>query len=450
MGYSVMTKRLFSLLLVLLFMAIPTLAPKAETVQDTPPDINAEYAVIFNADDDGEILYGKNENVPVYCGFLPRVMTCLLIAESGRDLNETVTITKEMLVNTPSVSGIGLEAGSTISLRDLMACITVANCQEAAVAAAFHLEGSLAAFVKKMNEKAALLGCENTRFSNVTGKYVSNTRQISTLADCAKILSAALQHPEIADPAAERNCKVTISGKTKTVYTRNMLIETTNENYNETAKGLFIYSESVSNSSIATYRKDTDRKIVSMAVTTKGLKSLYNDAGALLRYSKNRYITRTLLSEGKVLAEVKVNYGKEKDYVLLVTEKTVTALVPKIYNEDTVELILDLPYSEIDAPVEKGTVLGSVTVRCNGKDFGTVELKAQTSIEMDYFELYSAKIVTFFSNPILWIILGSLVALVGLYALIAYTLNKPRKKKKSNSADTGARIRMRGSAEEDD
>ncbi|MBQ4323505.1 MAG: D-alanyl-D-alanine carboxypeptidase, partial [Clostridia bacterium] len=290
------------LIILLLSSSLPLNA--AEPVQDVPPEIGAEFAVIFNADDEGEILYGKNENLPVYCGFLPRVMTCLLIAECGRDLNETVTITKEILVNTPQISNVKLSVGETVSLKDLIACITIANSQEAAVAAAIHLEGSLAEFVKKMNQKAIALGCKNTLFTNVTGKHVSNTRQISTLADCAKIISAALQYPEIADTAAERSYKITVKGKNRTIFTRNMLIETTSSYYNTAAKGLFIYSETASNSSIATYRKDSDRKIISMAVTNNGLGELYEDAGILLQYSKNRYVMKTLLSEGKAMAEV--------------------------------------------------------------------------------------------------------------------------------------------------
>ncbi len=436
------------LIILLLSSSLPLNA--AEPVQDVPPEIGAEFAVIFNADDEGEILYGKNENLPVYCGFLPRVMTCLLIAECGRDLNETVTITKEILVNTPQISNVKLSVGETVSLKDLIACITIANSQEAAVAAAIHLEGSLAEFVKKMNQKAIALGCKNTLFTNVTGKHVSNTRQISTLADCAKIISAALQHPEIADTAAERSYKITVKGKNRTIFTRNMLIETTSSYYNTAAKGLFIYSETASNSSIATYRKDSDRKIISMAVTNNGLGELYEDAGILLQYSKNRYVMKTLLSEGKAMAEVKVNNGKDVDFAVLVSESAINAFVPKIYSEDTVELLFDIPQTEVDAPVEKGTVMGYVTVRCGGKDYGTVALKVQAGVELDYFELYSSKVVTLFSNPILWAILGGLLLLVIGYTFLAYQINKPRKKRKTPASETGGRIRMTGTVEEDD
>lgn len=444
------TKRkgcLFALLLaaLILFASLPG---SAEEQSEEEPEIGAEQAVIFNADDGGEILYGKNETQPVYCGFLPRVMTCILIMESGRNLEETVTVTKEMLTNTPQISSAQLSAGDQVSWKDLIACITVVNSQEAAVAAAMTLGGTLPDFVEKMNSRAKELGATETVFTNVTGSYTSNTKQISTLADCAKILSAALQYSEIADPATQRTLQITVNGKTKTLYTRNMLIETMNGNYNSAAKGLFIYSESDSNSSIATYRKDSDRKIISMAVTTKGLGALYQDAGVLLKYSQNRYVSKTLLPAGKALTEVTVKYGKDVDFAVLVSAAEVTALVPKIYGEETAELILDVP-ENLEAPIEKGSIVGKVTVLCGGKEYGTVDLKVQSQVEIDYFELYSSKIAAFFSSLWLWAILGGLTILVLGYVLLTYRLNHPRKKK-SPARDTGGRIRMTKSDSEED
>lgn len=414
--------------------------PKEET-----PEIGAEYAVIFNADD-GEILYGKNETSQVYCGFLPRVMTCLLIAESGK-WDETVTVNQGMLVNTPQISTVQLKAGDTISYRDLVTCILVTNSQEAAVAAATSLGGDLKTFVAKMNEKARQLGAKDTVFTNVTGDFVYNTKQYSTLQDCAKLLSAALQIEEIAETAALRTAQITVNGKNRTLYTRNMLIETMNANYNSAAKGLFIYSQSDSNSSIATCRKDSDQNVISMAVTTKGLESLYKDAGVLLKYSKNRYMTRTLVSRGSSLAEVKVNNGKDVDYVLLSATENVTAMIPKIYGTEEPTLTFELPES-VDAPLEKGTVIGKATVSCGGKVYGTVELKTESSVELDYFALYSAKMMKFFSNPWLWLVLGGLLVIVAGYILLVYRINHP-KKKKAPASRTGGRIRVSPAKDDD-
>ncbi len=432
--------------LIFLFTAI--FAGAEETVpKEEEPEIGAEYAVIFNADDGGEILYGKNAAEPVYCGFLPRVMTSLLIAESGKS-EEEITVTRGMLVDTPQISMVALKAGDKISYGDLITCILVGNSQEAAVAAATSLAGSWKEFVTLMNDKAAQLGATDTLFTNVTGNYVANTKQTTTLADCAKIISAALQQPLVAERAILRTGKITVNGKTRNIYTRNMLIEPTNGSYSEAAKGLFIYSQSASNSSIATCRKDSERNIISVAVTTKGLDALYKDAAVLLKYSKNRYISKTLLSEGKTLAEVPVKNGKGVDFVTLMGEEDLVALVPKIYGEMAPTLTVDLP-SELEAPVEKGTVLGTVTVSLGGKEYGTVKLVTQGAVELDYFELYSGKLMKFFKNPWLWVILVGVFVIVVGYMILIYQMNKP-KKKMTPKGETGSRIRMTGGEDDED
>ena len=129
--------RLGALLFALILGAAPLFSLAEEKTEapepEKEPEISGKYAVIFNADDGGEILYGKNENEKVYCGFLPRVMTCLLIAESGK-LDETAKVTQGMLVNTPQISTAQLKAGDELTYRDLLLCIAVVNSQEAAVA----------------------------------------------------------------------------------------------------------------------------------------------------------------------------------------------------------------------------------------------------------------------------------------------------------------------------
>ena len=440
--------RLGAILFVLVFLmgSLSFLGEETQPVEEEPK-ISGDYAVIFNADDEGEILYGKNETKQVYCGFLPRVMTCLLIAQSGK-LDETIKINQGMIVNTPQKSTAQLKAGDVITYRDLLTCICVVNSQEAAVAAATALAGDLKTFVQQMNDKAKELGATNTLFTNVTGNFVSNTKQITTLADCAKIISAALQEEIIAEASTLRTAKITVNGKTKNLYTRNMLIEPTGKNYDSSAKGLFIYSQNASNSSIATRRKDSERNIISMTVTTKGLDAVYKDAGVLLKYSQNRYVSRTLLTQGSTLQEVKVKNGKDVDFVILAAAEGITALIPKIYGDQKATMTFDLPQS-VEAPIEKGTVLGTVTVSCGGKEYGTVELKAQASVELDYFELYSSKMMKFFSNPWLWIILIGVLFIVVGYAFFAYRLNNPRKKKPS-AKETGSRIRVTKSGDNDE
>lgn len=106
----------FFLIIILIFAALPTSAAEAEP---NVLEIDANNAMIFNADN-GYELYSRNADNLVYCAFLPRLMTCILLVESGLNLEAEITITTEMLKNTPEKSSINMAAGHTISLRDLM------------------------------------------------------------------------------------------------------------------------------------------------------------------------------------------------------------------------------------------------------------------------------------------------------------------------------------------
>ena len=71
-------------------------------------EVTANQAIIFNADT-GYELYTKNADDYVYCAFLPRLMTCILLVEAGVSLETQVTITSEILKNTPEKSSANLE-----------------------------------------------------------------------------------------------------------------------------------------------------------------------------------------------------------------------------------------------------------------------------------------------------------------------------------------------------
>ena len=84
--------RCFSFLLIicLLFTVLLAVPARAESEEPNTLEISAEHAIIFNADS-GYELYAKNPNDLVYCAFLPRLMTCILLVESGVSLETQVT-----------------------------------------------------------------------------------------------------------------------------------------------------------------------------------------------------------------------------------------------------------------------------------------------------------------------------------------------------------------------
>lgn len=130
---------------------------------------------------DGAVLYAKGETERRPPASVTKVMT-LLARGGGRglralDLDEKVRAS----ANAASMGGsqIWLEEGEELSVAELIKCVAVVSANDCAVALAERIAGSEAAFVERMNERAAELGLENTRFTNCTA---SSTTRATTAA----------------------------------------------------------------------------------------------------------------------------------------------------------------------------------------------------------------------------------------------------------------------------
>ncbi|MBQ4627894.1 MAG: hypothetical protein IJB44_02320, partial [Clostridia bacterium] len=119
-------KRFFSAILVILliFALFPlgAFADETEEPEAEPFTVQSPVAAIVNADT-GTELFAKNADSPFFCAFLPRLMTCIMLVESGLDLQTEILLTKEMMANTHDKSSANLNSGDRISLYDLMKCI---------------------------------------------------------------------------------------------------------------------------------------------------------------------------------------------------------------------------------------------------------------------------------------------------------------------------------------
>ena len=113
--------------LIAAFLPISTFCDETEPAEENAVfDVTSPFAAIVNADT-GTELFAKNADTPFFCAFLPRIMTCILLVESGLDLSTVITLSKEMMAVSHDKSSANLVSGNKISLYDLMKCILVAN-----------------------------------------------------------------------------------------------------------------------------------------------------------------------------------------------------------------------------------------------------------------------------------------------------------------------------------
>ena len=152
----------------------------------------------------GEVLFSRNADAEAYPASVTKLMTALLVLEdieAGKYTFETrVTATDEVYKSEPSI--VGLKAGQSMTVDDLLMSLMVKSANDAAIALGVNSAGSLDAFVARMNERAKELGMSKTRYYNPNGlppkkKYGTKAFNVTTCSDQLKLARRILKMPRI-------------------------------------------------------------------------------------------------------------------------------------------------------------------------------------------------------------------------------------------------------------
>lgn len=150
------------------------------------PVAKGKSALVMDAGS-GAVLYAANADAPRYPASLTKLMTLYILFEeiqtTSLSLNTPMIVSAEAAAQPPS--RIGLQAGSTITVRDAIRALAVKSSNDVAVVVAERLSGSEAAFAARMSRKARALGLSRTRFGNATG--LPDPGNVTTARDMARL-----------------------------------------------------------------------------------------------------------------------------------------------------------------------------------------------------------------------------------------------------------------------
>lgn len=155
--------------------------------------VSAESAVLMEHST-GRVLYDKQAHTKQSIASLTKVMTAIIAIESGH-MKDIVQVSRRAIHTTGS--SIYLEQGEKMSLEDLVYGLMLRSGNDAAVAIAEHIGGSVEGFVHLMNEKADWIGMTNTNFTNPHG--LEGEGHYSTAYDVALLLRYAMSNPVFQD-----------------------------------------------------------------------------------------------------------------------------------------------------------------------------------------------------------------------------------------------------------
>jgi len=176
--------------MILLLILILDVGPGSATT--TVPDPAVEAALLMDADN-GQILFEKNSGQRMYPASTTKIMTALLALEKG-SLNDSVKISAKAA----QVGGtrVGLQPGEQIKMEHLLHMMMLNSANDAAVAIAEHLGGSVEGFAGLMNKRAKQIGARDTNFVNPHG--MPDKKHYTTARDLALISREAMQNERFA------------------------------------------------------------------------------------------------------------------------------------------------------------------------------------------------------------------------------------------------------------
>jgi len=149
------------------------------------PQLRSASALVINAE--GNVIYGKDIDTVRSIASITKLMTAMVIIDSGLDLDEKITVTKADR-DLVQLTGSRLEYGASLSRRQMILLAIMSSENRAATALGRNFPGGMTGFVKQMNQKATQLGMTNSHFADPAGLNVDNT---STARDLMKMVTAA-------------------------------------------------------------------------------------------------------------------------------------------------------------------------------------------------------------------------------------------------------------------
>ena len=436
----------FFIAMILLFSCVvPCAAAESEDViLPGAPDIRCSAALLIDLDSD-TVLYSQNADERVYPASLTKVMTALLILKYG-SLSDTVTVSAQATDIPSDASSVGLLAGEDLSMENLLYCILVSSANEACNAAAEHISGSISAFVELMNTEAALLGCTGTHFTNTNGLH--DEEHYTTARDLARITVAALAYPKfvtICNTASKEIPATNLSGP-RYLKTTNYLISsnTVSDYVYSKACGVKTGHTSQSGYCLISTAESGGTNLLCVMMGAKGVElsdgttriESFTQTKELFEYGFSSFDEVTLLRPTEMIADIPVIYSSETDSVVLCPAETLSAVLPSDYDIELLEKeVLLSEESPVEAPVSAGEIFGSVTVRYDGRELGTVALTAIADIERSDLLFYAAVAKDLLSGRPFRVMVAILAAVI-LTILLLHAVRDVRRRKQDRSRRT--------------
>jgi D-alanyl-D-alanine carboxypeptidase (penicillin-binding protein 5/6) len=235
----------------------------------------------------GRILFQKEPDLRLPPASTTKVMTAILALESGRNLNESLTVSKDATRVPPTK--LYLRPGQTVSIEELLYGLMLASANDAAIVLAEGIGGSMERYTDLMTKKAQSLGATNSHFTNPHGLTAPD--HYSTVRDLATIFRYAMKISLFRDIVHTKFSSVSSTAVVKKkVVPRRISVRNHNRllwDYEGALGGKTGYTNAAQRCYVGAVQRDG----VTLIVSILGSTNMWNDAKHLLEYGFDNYDT---------------------------------------------------------------------------------------------------------------------------------------------------------------
>ncbi|MBE6756409.1 MAG: D-alanyl-D-alanine carboxypeptidase [Ruminococcaceae bacterium] len=440
MGEMSMKKTVIFLLTSIIFLSILTPITCYAEYNDSI-NLRADIACMICVDND-EAIFNKNYNKKSAPASLTKIMTALVALDRCEDLQSPVVISQyaiDSLVGTDS-STAGLVPGEKVTMYDLLNCLLVKSANEAAIAIAEYVGGSVPAFLDMMNKKAKDLGCIGTNYVNVHG--LDQDGQYTTAHDMYLICKEAMKNPvfkKIVGQTSYTMPKTNMNDERILPSTNFMINSNYTDCYVPYATGIKTGTTDDAGRCFITMASKNGYNYIAIvmgvdpedAVAGENAENIaFIECKKMIEWTFANIRYKVVAQENEVITVLDVKYSWATDFLELVPSEDVAALVPSNLDASSVYIQPDTDTPEfVKAPVKKGEKIGTATVYYAGEEIATVDMVASKNVSRSIILALGGAIETAWNSVIGKIIFILLILLAGGYIGYTVFINKKSGKK---------------------
>ena len=325
--------------------------------------LDSRIALIYDRAS-GRILYEKNGNKQTPMASTTKIMTAIVVLENA-NLNEVVKIDSKAAGT--GGSRLGLKKNDKITVNDLLYGLMLRSGNDAAVALANYVGGSIEGFADMMNRKAEEMGLKNSHF--IVPHGLDNEGHYTTAFELAKMADYALKIDKFKEIVSTKSTTIYINNYPKAINNTNQLLGS--------VSGLYGVKTGFTNGAgrcLVSACKRDDLDIITVVIGANTTKERTSDTIKLIQYANQKFeiINIKEIIESKFIGwkninegRIYVNKGLEDRVELYLDEFPYEKMAIEQEDRDKIEIKVNCIFN-LEAPIEEKQVLGNVSVMLDG------------------------------------------------------------------------------------